>query len=760
MPEQTKLREITEPETGTQPIAPHAGAQGAALGWQAVAASVGFALGAGKIYGGAAPFGLAMVMGCAPGYMLAAAAGTMIGALLFQPIQLAVELVGALLAIVAARRLVREHFWPVAASGGAVLLLEQVAAGFGLPITGAQNAAVLCTAVLAVLFGAAIRRWPSEKPSGICLWLAMLTAATQSFTLYGFAPGLALAALAGLCTAYAGSLAQCAVLAVALAAALSAASPALCYAALAVALGTLAAGCLCPGERWRCIGVFCAGCFFGALSAPELSGAWVLLAGAGCGVLLFAVVPERLLRSLFPPPAPPAAAQGLPGAARRLAAVADTLSDIAETVNAVCERQMPPKGETYDFVVERTARAVCQGCARRSACWIKGYSNAMDGLYHLKPILEQRGSLRVEDLPGQLTVCIHPADLCDSATRSYRIWRSRRQNRARAVALRSALTEQYGAMASALAQLAARLSSAGLPDPRREARVEQLFASIGLDALECSVTTDTAGRVCAAVTVARTAFSDEELHALTAEMSRICRRSFAVPDVTNSRAVTMLNFGERPLLYPTFGVASRPAQEISGDATDQFCDSAGRAQMFLCDGMGTGRPAAVDGRLTARLMGQLLRAGFAAESAARLVNVALGLRSTEQESGATLDLLTVDLFTGRAGLFKAGAAPSFLVRGGVPRLMEGASLPMGVLDSVVGRSTSFALDEGDLVVLVSDGTLCDGPDWLVQQLQLCARLNHTPQQMADVVADTALRRAPARRDDITVLVMQLQAHKA
>ena len=106
--------------------------------------------------------------------------------------------------------------------------------------------------------------------------------------------------------------------------------------------------------------------------------------------------------------------------------------------------------------------------------------------------------------------------------------------------------------------------------------------------------------------------------------------------------------------------------------------------------------------------------------------MALGLKGAEQEAGATLDLLTVDLYTGRAGLFKAGAAPSFLVRGGVPRMLDGASLPMGVLDSLVGRSTTFALDAGDWVVLVSDGALADGSDWLMQQLQLCARLHHTP----------------------------------
>ena len=76
------------------------------------------------------------------------------------------------------------------------------------------------------------------------------------------------------------------------------------------------------------------------------------------------------------------------------------------------------------------------------------------------------------------------------------------------------------------------------------------------------------------------------------EMGRICRRDFDPPEVTNCRTVTMLHFGERPLYRAVFGLASRPAppETVSGDACRQFCDSAGRAQMLLCDGMGTGKP--------------------------------------------------------------------------------------------------------------------------------------------------------------------------
>ncbi len=751
------------PEADALPAAPPRLA-GSALAWRLGALAAGCLLGAGQVYGGAAPFGLALVVGCPGSLALPALAGALAGTLAAQPLAPALRLCGALIAAlggrVAAARLGRRAYIGGAAAGAAALGAELLATALcGGTVTMADVTRALTTVGLGAGLGAALHRLPMDKPRGLCLWLAMATACAQRAAAFtgGFAPGLALAAFAGLCTACAGSLEQSAVLALALSAAVCAADPSLSWAALAVDLGLLAAAVGGGAHRPRCAGLFAAGCVLGALAAPDAAAAGWMLAAGLAGTAAFLACPDALLRGVFPPPAPPVTTQTLSGAARRLSGVADSLADIAATVNEVCERQSPPKGETFDFVVEYAARHVCRHCERRSACWVRGYSTAVDGLYQLRSALEARGRAEVEDMPGQLSVCTHPSDLCAAVTHGHQLWLSRRQTRARANLLRAALTEQYSAMAGALAQMAARLGQAGLPDPRREAKVSQLFGQLGLEALECSVTGDVAGRLTVCVTLPRLRLSDAEGLALAREVGHICRRDFDAPEVTHCRTVTMLRFGQQPLFTAQFGLASRPAppEQVSGDACDQFCDKAGRAQMLLCDGMGTGKHAAVDGRMAAKLTAQLLRAGFAAQSAARLVNVALSLKCAEEESGATLDLLTVDLYTGRAGVFKAGAAPSFLVREGVARVLQAPSLPMGACDALVGRTDAFSMAEGDMAVLVSDGVLCDGTDWVLEQLQLCARLGHTPDQVARAVADSAARRAGARPDDITVAVLRL-----
>ena len=372
-------------------------------------------------------------------------------------------------------------------------------------------------------------------------------------------------------------------------------------------------------------------------------------------------------------------------------------------------------------------------------------------------MVEENGRLEPAQLPGQLSRCIHPAALCAAAARSFALYRSRKESRLHAEAMRTVFTEQYSAVAEALAVLGEQLGRPGEPEPYRSDRVAAFFTSLGSPPLECAVTLDDLGRTHAAVTLPRTRFGPQELAALAREVGRICRRTLETPQVLSCKGMTTLLFSERPVLRAVFGMAGAAAQgEVSGDAVQQFC-SPTAAQMILCDGMGTGRPAAVDGNLAAELTARLLKAGIPAELAARLVTVALALKS-EEESGATLDLISVDLYTGTARLFKAGAAPGFLVHGGRARAVGDVSLPVGILGGVNGQSRVVHLCAGDYAVLVSDGLLVDGTAWVAKQLELSAAAGEAPAQVAKTLVETARARAlrTGRPDDITAAVLRLE----
>ena len=117
-------------------------------------------------------------------------------------------------------------------------------------------------------------------------------------------------------------------------------------------------------------------------------------------------------------------------------------------------------------------------------------------------------------------------------------------------------------------------------------------------------------------------------------------------------------------------------------------------------------------------------------------------------------LYGLNLYTGKVRLYKAGAAPTILRRDGKGILVESTSLPAGILEGVEFEESSFTLEEGDLLLLLSDGASAQGCQWLLRELEafrqedldsLCQRLARTAR----------LRRTDGREDDITILCCRL-----
>ena len=161
----------------------------------------------------------------------------------------------------------------------------------------------------------------------------------------------------------------------------------------------------------------------------------------------------------------------------------------------------------------------------------------------------------------------------------------------------------------------------------------------------------------------------------------------------------------------------------------------------------------MDSTMAAALITRLLEAGLSCESALHLVNSALAVKSGE-ESLATVDGVRIDLYTGQMEIYKAGAAPTVVVRDGRSLTIDSNSLPAGILSQVNFEKSSISLGLGDLVILLSDGATTQGSDWIARMAE-----EEKPRDLNEFckkIATTArLRRDDGREDDITVLCCRL-----
>ena len=147
---------------------------------------------------------------------------------------------------------------------------------------------------------------------------------------------------------------------------------------------------------------------------------------------------------------------------------------------------------------------------------------------------------------------------------------------------------------------------------------------------------------------------------------------------------------------------SRSREQANGDRCMAFSGSGCKYYVLLCDGMGTGLGAAQEGQDTARLLRQMLAAGFPAEYAFRSINSILALRG--QAGAVTLDLAEIRLDSGRVALYKWGAAPSWILRKTGAEKIGTATPPPGISVSE-GRElvVRLSLGRGEALILLSDG---------------------------------------------------------
>ena len=193
-------------------------------------------------------------------------------------------------------------------------------------------------------------------------------------------------------------------------------------------------------------------------------------------------------------------------------------------------------------------------------------------------------------------------------------------------------------------------------------------------------------------------------------------------------------------------VESSAREMANGDRCIWFAGTQCRYYVLLCDGMGTGLGAAQEGQSAASLLRQMLSAGFPAEHALRSLNSLLALRG--RAAAVTVDLVELRLDSGRASLYKWGAAPSLLICDGSAEKIGTAGPPPG-LSVTDGRETveRLSLRRGEVLVLLSDGVDGEG---VQREVPLLGQ--RPPEELAAEILELGAKGAD---DDATVAVIRL-----
>ena len=193
-----------------------------------------------------------------------------------------------------------------------------------------------------------------------------------------------------------------------------------------------------------------------------------------------------------------------------------------------------------------------------------------------------------------------------------------------------------------------------------------------------------------------------------------------------------------------------------GDTVNIFENSSDCFYSFISDGMGSGRDAAFTSGICSVFLSKMLSASNRCDTSLRMLNGFLRNKGngSMHECSATVDLMELDMITGKASFYKSGAAPTYVFREGSLFKLRSNTVPVGIIKELDAKKMSFDVGDGDVVVMVSDGVTQSREEcpWLYDLLR--ANIGKEGlEHIADMIVERAKKEGAT--DDISVVVIKI-----
>ena len=441
----------------------------------------------------------------------------------------------------------------------------------------------------------------------------------------------------------------------------------------------------------------------------------------------------------------------------RLSNAGSALTEVSESINMVSERLAKVNRGDISAIYTKAADKVCSKCGLNLFCWENSYNETMGTFNDLTKTIKTKGRISKDDIaPYFASKCCKLPELIHDINHNYAEFAAREGSEERIGEIRGLIADQFDGISQMFNELSKDYEESERIDTEIGKGVTAILTAEGLEVDGAWCRVDRFGHMSIEAIVTSTEVSRVNKKHILAEIKRICGREFVGPEATNLSDGCHLKFNERAYLTADFAEITIACEgnKLAGDTSECFIDSYGRAVAIISDGMGSGGRAAVDSTMAVSLLSKLIKSGFGYDCALKIVNSALLVKSGD-ESLATVDLVSVDLFSGRAEFLKAGAPSTYVKRKGFVEPVGFSSMPAGILRGIEFGRSVLNIDADDYIVMVSDGAAMGDDEWLENELEGWNDPN--PKLLAEHIANRArAHRLDGHDDDITVVAVKLR----
>jgi len=424
----------------------------------------------------------------------------------------------------------------------------------------------------------------------------------------------------------------------------------------------------------------------------------------------------------------------------RLEAMSDAFDELSDMFMKLAEKQRIPGSYELYGVCDTVFSNNCRKCAMSAICWKKDYSTTADITAKMVTKLRNAGALSAQDIPDFFRMRCRNIDKIVAEV-----------NLGAANLLENTVkrdkTELFALDYQAMSRLLRQTAQSKEKENAADVQLTQKFAKALLD-LEISCTgvyaygTRKKTLVASGINAGSIELSTNELKNA---VSKALELRIGDPKFEFSGKVTTLTFESLPIVgvKSTIRSQKKDGESICGDVCSVFSGRDGRYYSLICDGMGSGREAAMAAKISAVFLEKMLAAGNSKDVTLRLLSNFIRARGDECHS--TVDLFEADLHTASAEIVKNGAVLSYLIREGAVYKLDAHTLPLGITKEIDTKALVISVRPKDIIVMASDGVDIVTGERIVQE-----KAHSSPNEIAD-----ALYESTQGADDVSVIVLEI-----
>lgn len=434
---------------------------------------------------------------------------------------------------------------------------------------------------------------------------------------------------------------------------------------------------------------------------------------------------------------------------KRLKDMSECFSKMSSVLYNLSDRLRRPSITELRNLCDRACDKFCPKCSRQSLCWDKELVDTLDMINKLTSQLNRGGRVSPAVLPKNMVVkCKNIEGITDEINylSAYAIENAIKNDKTEVFAL------DYEAVSKLLENELERSAMEKEEDVQLSAKVRQSLRGMGLPVSNIAVYGARRKMIIASnVDGGITGNRADELKKC---FETACGCRFRIPEfnICGQNFTMTVKQERRYRVESAKACTAKENEDGNGDSAVFFNNREDYFYAFISDGMGSGGEALLTSKLCSLFMENMLNAGNSKNLTLDMLNSLI--REKGIECSSTVDLFELDMLSGSASFIKSGAAPSFVRRDGNIFRIQSKTMPIGILRSLDAEEIAFDVEDGDVVIMISDGISQNFEEglWLLDLLG--DGWDDDLDSMAKNILDNAKLNNP-RTDDATVYLARI-----